>query len=494
MTTLPLPRILLGAAGLLGGGLLAAALGVALPELGMKGMAAILGLLMVGALILVTGRPKDVFLAFFVLALTYNRQYYDALQGLFGAEAGQGPYWIPADIMLVCLFATSLVEGALGRARPVPVVREVATAPILPFLFAALMTTLAAERIDLAWVDTMRVVKFALLLAWLQRNMDRSLWMVLVAALAASITIQASLGTLQVVFKAGQSLLSIIGAGGPDALPEEIDNRARGTLGHPNVIAPYLLMLAPGAFGVAVFSRMPLLRWVALGVTLVCIVGMVTTKSRAPGALLLAALGGTAMAGVWLRALSPKALIGLGVWAVLLAAAAMLPFLNDIIERFRGDFAVSVTFRADYNRAGMQVFSENPVFGIGFGASAERMSQIWYVIADELRQVTRYAHLAGVRSGAPIHNVYVLMLAEAGAIGLVGFVTLLVAVVVRGIRGAMLTVTGTRGLCVGLTAGVLAQMVQQTLDFSLWWDPSWYTLALIAAVLGTAPRIRPGLP
>ncbi len=494
MTILPQQRPWIAAGIMLGGGLAAASLAAMLPQLGAKGVAALLGLAMIAALILRTGRPKEVFLAFYVIALTYNRQYFGLFDSIFGNAPGEGLYWIPGDVMLLGLFGTSLIERALGRDSTPPRVREFAAAPVLPFLLAALLSTLAAERIDLAAADTARIVKFTLLLVWLHRNMTRSLWLTLVAALGASVALQAALGVVQVVFHAGQSLLSIVGAAGPDALPEEIDNRARGTLGHANMIAPYLLMLAPGAFGVAVFSRDRAIRLAALVITIIAIAGMVATKSRAPGVLLAGALMGIAITGVWLRALSAKALIGLGIWAVLAAALALLPFLHDIIERFRGDFGVSVTFRADYNRIGMLVFSENPLLGIGFGASAERMMQLWWVIADELRHVARYAHLADVRAGAPIHNVYVLMLAEAGALGLAGFCILLAAIMLRGIRGIAATGAGSRGVCVGLTVGLLAQAVQQTLDFSLWWDPSFFTLALIAAVLGTAPRIRPGLP
>jgi hypothetical protein len=31
-------------------------------------------------------------------------------------------------------------------------------------------------------------------------------------------------------------------------------------------------------------------------------------------------------------------------------------------------------------------------------------------------------------------------------------------------------------------------------DFSLWFDPSWYTLGLVAALLGAAPGVAPRLP
>lgn len=494
MTALASLRNLAGLLAAIGVAAAAAGLAVAMPALGIKGMVALGSLGAAVVLILATGRPKEVLLAAYVIALTYNRQYYGALGALFGFEPGKGLYWIPADLPLVALFAAGAMERILHRERPRPAAEGMATAPVLPFLFAALLSTLAAERMDLAAADTLRIVKFALLLGWLHLHMDRSLWLTLVGALAVSILLQGTLGTLQVVTRAGQSILSIFGAGGPEILPEEIDNRARGTLGHPNMLAPYLLMLGPGAFGVALFSRNRWLRLVALAVTLVAIAGVFTSKSRAPSVLLLGALGGVALAAVWLRALSPRAAIGAGIWALLLLMLALLPFAADIAERFRGDFRYSITFRAEYNHMALRVWDEHPLLGAGFGASPQRISEIWWLAAQEAQRVQHYSAIGNVRSAAVVHNVYLLILAEAGAIGLATFLALLAGVILRGARAAAHTATGTRGLCIGLTLGLLAQVPQQTIDMSLWWDPSWYTLALIAALLGAAPRIEPGLP
>ena len=74
------------------------------------------------------------------------------------------------------------------------------------------------------------------------------------------------------------------------------------------------------------------------------------------------------------------------------------------------------------------------------------------------------------------------------------FLIFLAAVLRRGIRASVATTGATRGICIGLTVGLLANFAQQTVDFSLWFDPSWYTLGLVAALLGAAPGVAPRLP
>jgi hypothetical protein len=37
------------------------------------------------------------------------------------------------------------------------------------------------------------------------------------------------------------------------------------------------------------------------------------------------------------------------------------------------------------------------------------------------------------------------------------------------------------------------QFVQQQVDFSLWLDPAWYTLALLMALTGSVRTLRPVL-
>jgi O-antigen ligase len=364
---------------------------------------------------------------------------------------------------------------------------------VLPLLAACLVSTLAAERMDVAAAETLRVAKFALLLALLARRMDAVLWRTLVAAFGFAALAQSGLGVLQVLFRAGDSLLATFG-GTAETQADGFENRARGSMGHPNMLAPWLLMVAPGAFGLALFSRSRLLRAAGLVVTIAAMAGIFAAKSRAPGVLLVAALGGVALGAIALRALPARAAAGGAIWGLLLLGAALLPFAGDIAERFSGDFARSITFRADYNRAALEVFELHPLLGAGLAGSGTRMAELSPVIAAELAAVTELAQSGSVRAAAPVHNIYILLLAEAGLLGLAGLLFLLGAILWLGAAATLRCTGGMRGIALGLTFGVGAQSAQQTVDFSLWWDPSWYSLAIVAALLAAAPARDGAVP
>jgi O-antigen ligase len=299
---------------------------------------------------------------------------------------------------------------------------------------------------------------------------------------------------MQVLLRADGGLSAVLaGQGAID--PEELGyNRASGTLAHPNILASYLLLLVPAAFGLTVFARYPLVRLAAIGVSLLGMAAMLVTKSRVPGLLLLGAMPMVVLAGVALRAIPARVAIGGTILGAIVLAAALLPFLGDIIERFTENWGESVTFRADYNRAALLVFDESPLLGIGFGASSARMEELVPLIAMEVQAQAAGAASANVRTSAPVHNLYLLLLAEAGALGLAGFVVLMLAGIARGMRAIAGTRGAVRGICLGLTVGILLEAVQQTVDFSLWLDPAWYSYALVLALLGTAPRLWPPQP
>ena len=68
---------------------------------------------------------------------------------------------------------------------------------------------------------------------------------------------------------------------------------------------------------------------------------------------------------------------------------------------------------------------------------------------------------------------------------------ILVILVIGALGAGVSAVWKTEGVwaaaCAGLLVGITGQLLQQTMDFSLWVDPAWYTFALMIALLGTAP-------
>ncbi|MEJ0017325.1 MAG: O-antigen ligase family protein [Acetobacteraceae bacterium] len=481
-------RIATNAAGVVAAGMLCTMLAAVVPEVGPK--TAIAGgfalLLLLSAV--VSGLPKEVFLAGYILSLTYNRQYF-AFDAWLGASGSNGLYWIPADPFLFLLLGVSVWERLIGH-RTTHVHRVGAppgAGPVLPFLAVCCVSALLSQRPDWGFNDVYRVVKFAILLLWLHYNLNPRLWLVAVCTFAAAIAMQSALGVLQVATNAGSGLLSMIGLGtAASGVAAEIENRARGTMGHPNYLAPYLLMVVPAAFGAVLYSRRRPVILASAAVAALGVAGTVATASRSPIVILAATMSLVAATAVWQRVLSARMALGCGILALGLLAAVALPFTDKIAQRLEGDLTASVDFRLSYNLAALAIWDDHPLLGIGPNNSILEIGRHAPLFEQIIRSLDEYRDAANVRA-SPVHNVYLLMLSETGVVGLVAFLYLLASVIRRGVRGAAASEYAVRGICVGAVIGLLGQFTQQTVDFSLWYDSSWYTLALMAGLLGAVP-------
>jgi O-antigen ligase len=476
--------------------LLAAALGVALLNLlagaGLKMLVLVVGALAGLVAAILSRRPKEILLAATIIALTYNRQFFN-LSWINGVEGPQGMFWVLADIPMLALFAVSFAERALHRPAIQPEVLGrpgLPALPVLPLICVAGLSMLVSARPDWAFADFNRIAKFGLFLWWLERNLTPSLWVTAVGTLGVAILMQAALGLLQVLSPNASGLLSLFSLGStPLEMQGLADNRGRGTLAHPNFFAPWLLMLAPAGLGVMLFARNPWLRLAGMVVALAGFAGIFVSKSRAPTVFALLAFALVWIAAVLARSLPLRQAVGLALLGVLGFALAMLPFLDAIAERLTGDFAASVSFRQVYNEVALDIWQSRPWLGVGPNQSLDAALQLLpTMLKIDIEMSMRFQVEASARSAAPVHNLYLLFLAEMGLLGLGAFLFLMVCILLRALRASLKREDSVRGICVGLGIGVMVQMMQQLVDFSLFWDASWYTLALIAGLLTTAPQ------
>ncbi len=475
--------------GIVAASVIGAAMAAFLPQVGLKALIAVAIAAAGIVLITVAGRPREVLLAAYIAALTYNRQYF-SFDDFLGSSGSQGLYWIPADPLLVLLLATSFfdVRGDQQNAIAYKSFGAVML-PILPFLAVCCVSTLAALRPDWAANDTLRVVKFAVLLGWLHCHMTPSLWKTAVGTLAVIIVVQSALGILQVLLKGDASLLAMLGlAKQVQSLANEIENRARGTMGHPNILAPYLLIFVPAAFGAVLFARNRLVALGALAVTVLGSAAVFASKSRAPTALLAFALVVVALIALRRRVLSPRVALGGAIVLAGVLAVVMTPILTAVTERIGGDFAASVKFRADYNDAALAIWSDYPVLGIGPNNMNVELKRHAPLMAMLVRDADKYRDLGNTRAPT-VHNIYFLMLAETGLLGFASFLFLLIMMLVTAVRAANMTDGTIRGLCFGVSAGLGAAYLQQSVDFSMWYDSAWYSLAVLSALVNTAPAV-----
>jgi O-antigen ligase len=437
-------------------------------------------------------RPKEVFLAAYILALTYNRQFF-SFDDIFGPSGYQSFYWTLADPFLILLFATSALERAPAGAPQVAAAPKIASGagPVLFFLIACCLSALAAERPDWAFNEVFRVLKFALLLAWLHRNLTPRLWLTAAVTLGVAVALQSSLGIVQAVTNGGTSLLSMIGIH-REALQiaPDIDTRARGTLGHANYLAPYLLMLVPPAFGIALFSRHRQTRFGGALVALLGAAGIIASQSRAPIVLLFLTLFTTTALGISEAVISLRAALGGAIIFFGLAVVMAAPFVTTIEHRLTGDFVASIDFRAEYDTIAVELWNDHPLLGIGLNNTMlglQHNARLYEKIAVGLDMFRDLPHARP----ASVHNVYLLILSETGAVGLAAFLVLLVAVLRRAVTAAASSSGAMRGLCLAATIGLVAQYTQQLVDFSLWGDASWYTFGVLAGLLGSVPEQMP---
>ena len=256
--------------------------------------------------------------------------------------------------------------------------------------------------------------------------------------------------------------------------------RATGTLGHPNMYAPFLLNFALGFIAVALAPGQRWLRLACLVIGGAGCLAIILSQSRAPAAAMMLALGGVALTLTLRGQLPARRLLGGAAVVLMLAAIAIAPLTQKIMDRLTGDFSGSIEFRAGYNEAALGIWASNPVFGVGPTGFVPALGRFDANLAATNRSIQSARLAANVKTIAPVHNVYLWLLAEIGLIGILAFAAFLASLAWlfwqagRGARPQNL-------FFVGVFWGFLGVALQQTTDFSLWWDHHMTMLMVLAA-------------
>ena len=247
-----------------------------------------------------------------------------------------------------------------------------------------------------------------------------------------------------------------------------------GVSGDPNYYSLAVVLSVPTCVLWAISNRRPKMErlYCACCLAPICL-GFVLSGSRG-GFLGLAA----ALATLWLRMELPvyKKLLGAVVVATVLAASAIFPSspLHRILAPSRGDQESSES-RLVMWRAGMQMFAEDPVFGIGFSR-----------IPDEL------ARLRGPSFNV-LHNTYVEAAAGLGLAGLITFIGLLLTTIyslgaaVRRIRRARRETLAD--LATGLQSGLVGYCVCALFLSTWWYMMVWLVISIALSILYLSNRL-----
>ncbi len=455
-------------------GLLACTVAIALSEsLTNRRLVAFAGIVALGIFALKLGRVREACLMLWVCVLPYPRTYF-----LDSGEHGfHGPYCVVSDVLLAVLYVIWWFEVAV-RKRATPAVAGPWWPWLLPFAIAALWSGSEANRSDWTVFEMLRIVRFGLILLYLRYNLTKSNLVLVVIALLIAVGAQSALGIVQVTTKRF----------GVSVLPGEEFVRSAGLLIHPNAFASYLLMCLPAVMVLAAGLQK---RWHAQAccvVALLMVGALAGSMSRTAWVLMVIELSVTAVVLIGLRLVKPQVVIGLAAMALAAVSCMAIPLRDKIARRISGNLRESFDARGDLNQQAIKLWKRNPAHGIGMSNFEEELARI----APEWDQQIIFRGLMSeryVRMRVLVHNVWLLIVAETGWVGLVAFIWLLFGVLWRMLQLLRHRLATIRALGFGLAVGLLAVASQQFLEYTLWLDSSFLTVALLASIAAAVPTV-----
>lgn len=331
-----------------------------------------------------------------------------------------------ADLLVVFLAIGWLMSFGLRQQKAGPLDRESAHMPL--YLVAAMLALVGTMALSMTtalnissslkeiskWLEFLVV---ALLGAQYLRT-RRQIWTIIVLICLAGIS-QAFYGYIQAFFNIG-----------PQAFIRDASLRVYGTFDQPNPYAGYINIPLSIALALTLLGRGWLTRILA-GLTAILLgIAEYLSQSRGGEMAIAAALVFIVLAGMprILTLMRVLIIALLGFFEALLAGWIPLHIFNPVLH-FLGLVQISLTQPSsqDYSTAerlahwiaGLHMFLDHPILGVGIGNYADAYPQYFITIfVDPLGHA---------------HNYYINIAAETGFIGLTAYVLFLFAMFVAGV-------------------------------------------------------------
>lgn len=245
--------------------------------------------------------------------------------------------------------------------------------------------------------------------------------------------------------------------------------RVTGLLGFPNALGSFLVLVLPVAASLAVTPQRPWVRVASLGVLASGTAALIFTFSR--GAWLAFGAAGALVAFFELRrrpAREQLQLLSVGLIAALAVAGVVYALYGDeILARLQSSPAESLEIRGQLNWAALRVIGEHPVLGVG-----PNVFPLELVGTNESDAV------------APAHDLYLLVLAEAGIVGFAFFAAQLLRCLRPPPRFAEAAhVDPIAAIRLGLWAGLVGFLLHQIVDITYAMPAVFRSFWLVATLL-----------
>jgi O-antigen ligase len=419
------------------------------------------------------------------LVLASQRLFYK----LFGPMAPDvhggvpGVYVTSVDVLLLVLYGVWLAEGTLlhdlreALRRPAFYVPLLAALTVLPsFLLAESPWLALSELFRMAWMLALYVYIGV-------RVQDRRELMVVVAVLFFITFLQAALAAAQ--WKT-ESSLGLVRVGDESALVTRTSDdaelvRPSGTILHPVFFSAVMAEITLLALCLAMSTRRALPRLYAYASATAGVVAMILAQTRV-AFFVAAAIGGILL--LW--GARRGHVSWLSVALALSAAALGTLVLNGTVTRgsvteglarnFGSEhFGVEVEARQQLSDVALDVIADAPLIGVGL---------------NNYEQVLpRYDTYGVGMEGFPPHNLYLLVFADTGFIGLLGMLATFLALVVVALRLARAVDPQLAAIGVAALAMYAFYALEEMTSFSLRHDVPLLAFWILAGLAVAALRI-----
>lgn len=463
------------AIGSLGSLLVVGAAGVAaffVSGLGFKGVL-VSAVTLAGGAALIVVRDRSSFGMFaatvsltFVLHKSFSAQYTMVSGGAISV------FVTTFDAMLLVLVGLWIAEGTFLPDLRAGMRRKVMWTPLIGALFL-LPSMLAATAPLLTVAELTRMGWMYLLFVYIAVRVRtrRQVGMVL-AGLGAFATIEVAVILMQ--WKTG-GVLGLEFLGVPKELGERVTDTASlgrpfGTIIHPVFMGAVMSAIGLMALSFALGRRNGLAR-TAGWLTLAASMGAMYISHTRAAMVAFVAVGAWVVWGSWRRGevttaqLKRVALVGLACFVV--ALPILIPKFEENFGT--GHFYEEIDSRQQLNIIGLHMWTDHPFVGVGLNNFEQVMGP--------------YQRQGIIFFNNPVHNLYLLYLAETGLVGFVGFLITCAGAVYPAFRLARASDPFLRSVGRGVAAAAIFFGVEELLGFSLRQD---IPLALFWLLAGLA--------
>ncbi len=369
------------------------------------------------------------------------------------------------DALVIALLFLFLIRLTVGQARLrlYPWI----TLPALLWLAASGYTLVNAREPELAAIQLTAMTKLFVCYIVVANSVEDTedlKW--IMRGLLLGLLLQGILGSYQGI--AGRPLgLSTLGE------TKEIDhmmigqnlaNRPRGTVGHPNCYAMYIVTVIPFGFAM-MFTRMRLFWKFMIGaVLIISVLGLIFSLSRG-GWISLAVVTCVVLVSAIRRQRIEGRMVFIVTLSILLILLAVFSIgSNTVISRFTSSDHGSAYSRITMAKGALAMLRDYPFTGVGLNNYTLFMPG--------------YDWATVIANGGPmvVHNIFLLIAAETGLIGLIAFMMFLVALMRRAWQITGRALDETQWIAgVGILSAFISLTLHGMVDFALLWDLTLFT-------------------